>query len=504
MAFSQSTVPMRWPSGPLDIARQSKVEGFTPAARTALERWHEPAALDFIKNSPVDCLVISWAGGLPEDAAQQKTIAPLVAEAHKRTLSVIGWVDGKVDSTAAIASAKAAGLDAVAIEGFTGKSVFPVITWADRAKTPWDAASPVLAVTDNVWTGVRGATTPAAGEEATEAGPTAAPWLDFNSWFVQLARARVSKPVWMLFDPPGKGAVITAQAYSLAIADQESRGGRWVLSLDEKLRAGLASGDAAAQKIWQSVSDTITFFAKQHVAWRNYKCAGIVGVISNYTGDNYEMSGEILNLSGRRDLLCQPIWTSRAATTPFTGLKALVYADTAKPAPALRTKMMAFVQQGGLLITGPGWGNEGVALTGAAAPQMYDVDRYDVRAVGKGRLAVAKSELLDPWEVAADVNTLVSYGNDLFKFFNSSSTGCNYYTVAPDGKSAVLHGFSFAPPRGVRTAWLRDKHLGAKLWTIGAAAPVPLKPVPAEHFSGEEYQLPAGAIQNYIALEFEV
>ena len=99
-----------------------------------LERWHAPAALDVLKDTPFNCLVVSWAAGLPEDASQQKTAGPLVAAARQRNLMVIGWVEGSADPQAAIASAQAAGLSAVAIKGFQGKSNFTVIPWGDQRR----------------------------------------------------------------------------------------------------------------------------------------------------------------------------------------------------------------------------------------------------------------------------------------------------------------------------------------------------------------------------------
>ena len=92
MTISPSSVPMRWPGGPLEIARRSKIQGFTPQARETLEQWHRPEALAMLDGSPVDVLVISWAAGLPEDAAQQQSAVPLVEAAHKRNLQVVGWV----------------------------------------------------------------------------------------------------------------------------------------------------------------------------------------------------------------------------------------------------------------------------------------------------------------------------------------------------------------------------------------------------------------------------
>jgi hypothetical protein len=333
-----------------------------------------------------------------------------------------------------------------------------------------------------------------------EAGPTAVPWLDSNGWYVQLARARVDKPVWMLFDPPGKGAVIPAQAYTLAVCDTEAAGGRWVISLDDNLRAGLGAGSAAAEASWQEVTGATEFFA-QHRAWRDFRSLGLVGVISDFTGEHYDLSAEILNLMARRDLLFRVLWKSRAATEPFTGLKALVYADNVPPEPALRRKMLDFAGQGGLLVAGPKWGSEGKPLSGAAAHP-----RYDVRSLGKGRLALAREELLDPFEIAGDVNLLVGYANNLVKYFNSSSSGCSHYTVSPDGKSALLQGLNFGTARqgGVRTVWLRDKHRGARLWSIGSASAVPMQAFPAEDFPGEEFRLPLGAAPGYVALEFDV
>jgi len=220
MAQLQNLLPMRWTSGPLEIAKQAKSGALTPEIRQTIEKWHDPAALDLLGKSPVDCLVLSWAAGLPEDAAQQKTAAPLVAAALRRGLSVVGWTEGAIDTNAAIASAKAAGLAAIAIENFKGKSEFPVISWSDRAAAAYDSAGPLIAVTGNVWPGVA----PSASRNDPNAGPTGLPWLDSNSWFIQMARARLRVPLWLMFDPPGKGEVVPARSYQTAVCDVEIGG----------------------------------------------------------------------------------------------------------------------------------------------------------------------------------------------------------------------------------------------------------------------------------------
>ena len=325
-----------------------------------------------------------------------------------------------------------------------------------------------------------------------DAGPTGLPWIDSNGWYVRLVRARVQTPVWLMLDPPGKGTVVGVQNYRMAVIDAEAAGARWVISLDDTLRAGLTEGNSSARQSWQQIVAAAGFF-ERHREWRSYHPLGLVGVISDFEGDNFTMSGEILNLMARRDLLHRVIWKTQAMAQPFAGLKALVYVDEAQPAPELRRKIVQFVEQGGLLVTTPRWGREGKSTTEAHP-------RFDVRAFGKGRLAISKEESIDPYVLAGDTQILLSHANDLVKFFNSSSSGCTQYATSPDGRKALLQGISYASGRGggsLKTLWVRQRYASARLWLMDAAQAVSIEQKPAEDYSGGEYHLPAEA-QGYI------
>jgi hypothetical protein len=489
MAPLQNVIPIRWSSGPLEIARRGKAEGFTPELKQALERFHDPASLDILKDSPIDCLVISWAAGLPEDAEQQKSAAPLVDAARKRNLTVVGWVDAAANAEAAIAAAKAAGLAAVVVENYKGKSTFPVIPYTDRAHVPWGSTAPVLAIGENVWPGV------SMPDRGADAGPTSSPWIDSNAWYIQLAQARTRMPLWIPFDPPSKGRMVPASAYPTAIADTEAGGARWIISLDANLQAGLASGNRTALATFKSISDTAGFFQKR-AAWKTYHSRGVCGVVSDFTGDNFEMSGEILNLLAKRNLQFRPIWKARAATASFAGLRSIIYADTQPPAPELRAKLMSFAELGGLLITGPKWGPEGKAITPPFATQ------FELRSLGKGRLAVAKDKLTDSYQVAVDAQLLTSRGADLAKLYNASSC-LLLFTASPDAKKAVLHVIGYATGRnmGSRTAWVARKYGSARLVYPGVEG-APIKGIASEEYFGMEYQIPETA-PGYFAIEFE-
>jgi hypothetical protein len=430
---------------------------------------------------------------MPEDAAQQKTAAPLLEAARARGLATVGWTEGTFDSQAAIAAAKSAGLSAIALPNFTGQSDFPVISWGDQAGMPWDAKGPVLAAANNVWPGV---STTSGGADAS-AGPTSLPWLDSNGWFIQMARARMQVPLWVLFDPPGKGVQVLPQRYVTAICDSEAAGARWVISMDDDFRSGLTEGNASALESWRQIGRTAAFFESRG-EWKSYRSLGLVGVISDFTGENFGGSSEILNLMARRDLLFQVIWKSQALDQPFAELKALVYADSALPSQPLRQKILKFVEQGGLLVAGPQW-----ASGGRPASPEFDT-HFDVRSYGKGRLAAAIKEMPDPYQVAVETQLLLSHRNDLMKIYNSTSSGCTSFTASPDGKRVVLQALSYADRRaaGIKTVWLRESRGSARLWVIGAG-PAAVPAEPSEEYAGAEYHLSEAASEEpYIALEW--
>jgi len=418
----------------------------------------------------------------------------MVEAARRKGLAVIGWVEGNADRDAAIAAAQSTGLAAVALEGFTGRSNLPVIPWGPRAKAPWESTAAVLPVTENVWPGLSAS---AEGGDSIDAGPTGLPWLNLNSWYIQLARARTQAVVWAVFDPP-RGRLLQPWEYVMAVADPESAGGRWVISLDDRLRAALAAGSETAGKTWAAICEAISFF-DNHPGWRSFRSLGLVGVVSDFSESNFDLSGEILNLMARRDLMFRPIWAHEATESSFSGLKAVVYADNQPPAQSLRQLLTAFVKAGGLLIAGPAWKTD----AGLAAAGRHP--RFDLLAFGKGRLAIAHEDFSDPYQVAVDTQILLSHANDLVRFYNSGSTGGTQYTASPDGKQALLQVLSYGGSRaaGLMTIWLRDAYRTARLWRIGASGPVPVEQTPAEDFNGFEYKLPPLPPQGYFALEFD-
>ena len=484
-------IPMRWPSGPLDIGLLEKKEGFSSKLKDTLEAWHEPTALDLLKGTPVNCLVVNWAAGHPRDKDQQRSLALLVEMGRRAGVSFVGVVSGGADKEAAVAGAHAAGLSALVMEDYNGKSDFPIIPLGSAAALPWHSGAPVVALKDSRWPGVGAGVT--RESEDTNAGPTGLLWIDSNIPLGQLARAfSASKPVWLMFEPRPKSGSLPPEAYCRAIADAGAASTQWVVALDADLRAALLHGNGDARSTWKTLARQLSFF-KNRRQWDEYQPLGTVGVLSDFSGPNRNLGEEILGTIARRNLPFQVILKSKAATPTLTGLKAVVCLDQGTPTSALQQKLLAFVYQGGVLLASQQWGG---AATGTPGGRHA---RYEIRNLGKGRLAIAKEESPDPFLVARDVHALVDRANDPLRLYNITAA-VSKYAAAPGGNRALVQFVNFAqrdPNDGI-TVWLQRTYRSALLWEPGAETGTPVKIVP--ELGGASVQLPSVAVYAGIEL----
>jgi hypothetical protein len=437
--------------------------------------------LAILDRTPVNCLVVEWT------AEGQQSLAPLVAKGKTAGLAFVGMVRGG-DRASAFASARSAGLDAVIAEDAAPLAALPALPLCERAKTPWQSSSPILVVQDNVWPAI------ALAPERSEAlsGPTASPWIDSNGWFLRLARVRApAKTLWLLCDPPGPPDIVPTETYVRAVADAVSFGGRWVVSLDQNLRAGLAAKDPGSAEAWKALANALAFFEK-HRGWASLEPQGVVGVISDFAGANEMMGSELLNLIGRRNLPYRILEKSAAESASLASFKALVAMDEEPPIPALRRKLLAFTQQGGVLLASRSWHGERGVPAGQSHP------RIDIRRLGKGKLAIVKGDSADPYMVARDIQVLLGRAEDLTRFYNIEAFLSNY-TASRDGTHALFQVINFAQRLADdrESIWFRNRYRAAQLWTIGDETPRPATQAPEN--GGTVVQIPG--MKNYAAIE---
>jgi hypothetical protein len=255
-------------------------------------------------------------------------------------------------------------------------------------------------------------------------------------------------------------------SYVVAVADAAAHGGRWIISLDGQLAAGLSEQSREALETWQKITAAAGFFAARK-AWSNYRPEAVIGIVSDFSGRNEFLSGEILNLVARTNQQYRIIVKGEAAKYSFNSLKAVLYHDEDPPSPELRKRVLDFVRAGGMLITGPGWGQ----LPGVP-DRRGDHPRYTLRVFGKGRVAAGKPGFDDPYLMANDSVVLISRRHELVRFWNGGAVGA-HFTMNPDRKRALVqmlfYAFQFQDNRP--TVRIAGRYRKASLWTFDQPAP---------------------------------
>lgn len=492
MTLDPKWVPMKWPCGPLALAQRSKAKAPEAGVKETLDAWAQPASLELLKETPINCLLVEWAADAPEDAPQQEALKPIIEAGRGKGISFVGKVTAK-NAAAAASSGKAAGLAAVLLTEPAGKDLdLPVIVQVARDKVKWDAATSIFSASDNEWPGIKADTMK--GDTAV-AGPTGVPWVNSNAWFSLLAAHMAQeKTVWLDFDPPDDSTVAHPADYPLAIADSEVYGGRWIVSLDDQFREALLKGVPSASAMWTKTTETAAFFTR-HAQWRTYKPQGILTVISDFSGDNAFTSSETMNLLNRRHVQFKLMERSKALLVPMPGERALLWLDKDAPTTEQLPKVLEFVRQGGLLIAPAYWGPAGVKPT-RRDPSIA----YQVYNVGQGQMAVPDEGFEDPYQVALDTQLLVSRRNDLARLYNPATTNvhCSFDPVHQHRLVQIVN-YSTAPATYV-TLWVNTRARAARFWNSGTQDSQIINGVAAP--PGTDFGLPT--ITANCALEIEV
>src|SRR2546425_12772267 len=106
MSMNPNWIPMKWTGGPLEVQRRAKAQTFTPEVKGMLTARMDPAALELVRRTPVNCLVVEWAAGEPADRDQQSALVPLIEAGGRIGISFVGRGNG----TAGLRAPVAAGL----------------------------------------------------------------------------------------------------------------------------------------------------------------------------------------------------------------------------------------------------------------------------------------------------------------------------------------------------------------------------------------------------------
>ncbi len=366
------------------------------AVREALARWYEPATLSLLEGSSANCLLVTWSA--PADAAveaeQQQLVKVYAEAAHKRGLAVLGLVYAAGDASKIAADAARAALDGLVLEGEFAPEFPPALRQAagsmlvveiakDAAPWRWKPA-PIVAVA-----GVA----PSAhnlSEMGIRGTPSSEPWIESNIWLVRsFGLASPSRAVWISSRLENSSDV----DYARAVADAAAAGGRWIVSIDDALRAKLRAQDPSAIEIWRRLSIYLKF-AENHAAWRALAPYGNVGIVVDPANTNQDLADEYLHLAARRQVPYRLVARSGLNAAAGAKFRALVATELDPPSASERKLLQDFAENGGLVIAGPSWGDAPKAAPYAEVP------------TGRGRVVVYRDP--DPEAVARDLKELLS------------------------------------------------------------------------------------------------
>ena len=391
-------VPIRWTGGPLELAWRNRTKTLPADAsvRDTLARWYEPATLSLLEGSPVNCLLVTWSA--PADAAveaeQHRLVTAYTEAAHKRSLVVLGLVYEPGDASKIVADAAKASLDGVVLDGDFPSEFSDDLRNADHSMLVVDIAKnagtsrwksvPIVAL----------AGVAASGRTLSEMGirgaPSSQPWIESNIWLVRSFDIPASShPVWISSRIERPSAI----DYARGIADAAAAGGRWIISLDDVLRANLLARDAQALEVWQRLLSYVKF-AETHPAWRTLSPFGNVGIVLDPASTRSDVADEYLKLAVRRQVPYQLVPRLGLNAAALAKFRAIVAVELDPPTATERKLLEDFAENGGLVFVGPYWGNAPKTGLSAELP------------TGKGSVVVYKDP--DPDALARDLKEMLS------------------------------------------------------------------------------------------------
>ncbi len=367
-----------------------------------------------------------------------------------------------------------------------------VVSAAKQAGIQVGPVAPIgISLVKGFWPGIQ--LTRSGKEGEADAGPTGEPWVDSNGWRILLEMAmKPHAQVWVDAAPPAEG--VPLNSYLIAMADAATYQGRWMLNLAPGFAAEVASGKPEAISAWKQITGGYSFFCSPK-PWAHDMPAALLGVISDFSGENESLGQELLNMLSRGNQQYRVIPKNHVSPAALNGLRCVAYVDVEAPGPELRTQMLSFVEAGGLLVTRPEWH----PLPPNTSWKTDEHPRFSIGSLGKGRLAVAKEDPSDPYLLANDVVTLISRRWDLLRFWNFGPIGARL-TVSADRRRATAQIVSYAEPDVYGpTLGVTGVYRRANLWRYDLAGSSSLEM--AKQNKSVEIHLPPFSVYGAVALE---
>ena len=285
---------------------------------------------------------------------------------------------------------------------------------------------------------MRGSLVVKRGSVLEVSSPTAQPWIDTNLALVKIAqRFRVGQvPMytfsWLAPSDPGQDRpLLTADDYSLAVAEAGAFHADLILELDDRLQKGLSHHDPQAWALWNQVLLYVKFYSNRPE--RATEAAANVAIVV----DALDTTDEVMNLLARHNI---PFKVLRPAGLRSQDLHAFdLLVVFAKPDQPTSQRITDLATQGKTIVI--------VDAHGAYPWQNGNPVRLNERTVsfatGKGKVLELSEPVTDPETFAQDIRRLLGTQNALLSLWSGLTTIAVPYS-GPGGAVKELELINYA------------------------------------------------------------
>ena len=372
----------------------------TLAWSTVYVQWNE-ATLPPASALGVSQIVLAWKHGVP---------TALLATARKQGYRV--YVETPVNQASSAAKACAekscAGIILAALESERAE--------AEKSIASLRSAYPklrVLVLSPGKQPKMRGSLIIKRDAVLEVSSPTAQPWIDTNLALIKTEQ-RSGRPQIPLYTfswaDQGPQTILTADDYSLAVAEAGAFSADLVLQLDERLQKGLIKRDAEAWALWNQVRSTLKFSA--NASARALEPAANVALIV----DQLDTSDEVANLLGRHNIPFQVIVAADLKTEELKGFDIVIV--FAKPDAETVERIKNLAAGGATVVAVDAHGKYSWQ-----SGQPVQVNEHTTSyPVGNGKVLELAEPVSDPETFAQDIRRLLGKRNALLSLWNGLTT----------------------------------------------------------------------------------
>ena len=243
--------------------------------------------------------------------------------------------------------------------------------------------------------------------------PTMQPWIDTNLAMIKVEQRSYQQQVPLYTFSWGDEAqhkTLTADDYSLAIAEAGAFHADLLLQVEDELEAALTRRDPEALALWNHVRSALKF--SNHPNESSSQPAANVAVVV----DQLDPSDEVLNLLSRHNIPFQMFLTSDLKTSEFKGFDVVIV--FAKPDAESSERINNLAAAGRTIVLVDVKGK--YPWQGTQPTQLNE--HTTSYSVGTGKVLELAEAVSDPETFAQDIRRLLGKGNALLSLWNGLTT----------------------------------------------------------------------------------